>query len=625
MFGKMNSFHQSFNNPIRGSLTLKEEGPLNLIEFRRDKIILNEEAIKVLNEVKDNIIIVSIFGKEHTGKSYLLNLLLNSRENSKISKGFKVLSTFNAGARGIWMWNTPIGKPNSKEKIILIDSQGINSENVYNQNSDSKVFALILLISSVFIYNTIGDINSNSLNELELLVHLADSVAITNKVNKDNLISGLCPKFIWALRDFDLEKLSPQEGEKMTPDTYMEQCITERFDGKNKDEINLIKVNLIKYFKERECITLPSPVKEEKDLHTLKRLQFNDLESNFKDQFNKLRNKIFIDSQSKTINGKAVNGPIIAYLLTSFINEINNDNIPNIINIFNEMAIYDIENHYYYSKILFKQRLEELKEDELDIDFKEIYSLKYESLKEYMKILERNPDIYKKDIFFKEYYKMKEKLEKIIEEKINNELKVLISDNTYENLFTERDKTNTIKSGKRIDDLIEDYLNELSEIKINSTNSILNNKTLDSFINDDIKKTQNIIEYIQKNKEFSTLKSTIQVNDEEKSKYKETNSPDDDIEYNKEYETLKTELEANEKKAIELIGKYTNLMDKRDKCLRNSMKPSSALVKHNIKSYSSKLVNIYYNEEKLCDLSSEEKESSENCNCNLKSLKCKIF
>ena len=94
------------------------------------------------------------------------------------------------------------------------------------------------------------------------------------------------------------------------------------------------------------------------------------------------------------------------------------------------MAIYDIENHYYYSKFLFKQRLEELKEDELDIDFKEIYSLKYESLKEYMKVLEKNPDIYKKDIFFKEYYRIKEKLEKKIEEIISNELKVLISDNT---------------------------------------------------------------------------------------------------------------------------------------------------------------------------------------------------
>jgi hypothetical protein len=130
---------------------------------------------------------------------------------------------------------------------------------------------------------------------------------------------------------------------------------------------------------------------------------------------------------------------------------------------------------------------------------------------------------------------------------------------------------------------------------------------------------------MQKYKEFTTLKSTIQANDEEKPKYKETNTLSDDIEYNKEYETLKTELEITEKKAIELIGKYSNLIDKRDRFLRNSLKSSSALVKHNIKSYSSKLVNIYYKNENLCDLSSEEAKSSRNCNCNLESLKCKIF
>ena len=112
MSTRKKTFHQSFKNPLRRNLTLEEEGPVNLIEFRRDKIILNEEAIKMLKEVKENIIIVSIFGKEHTGKSFLLNLLLNSRENLKIVKGFKVSSTLNPVERGIWIWNTPIGKPN---------------------------------------------------------------------------------------------------------------------------------------------------------------------------------------------------------------------------------------------------------------------------------------------------------------------------------------------------------------------------------------------------------------------------------------------------------------------------------------------------------------------------------
>ena len=38
-------------------------------------------------------------------------------------------------SREIWMWNTPIEKPDSRETIIFIDSEGINSAKLYNQQS----------------------------------------------------------------------------------------------------------------------------------------------------------------------------------------------------------------------------------------------------------------------------------------------------------------------------------------------------------------------------------------------------------------------------------------------------------------------------------------------------------
>ena len=181
----------------------------------------------------------------------------------------------------------------------------------------------------------------------------------------------------------------------MTSDMYLEYCLNERFGGKNKDEINMLKENYMHYFNDRECVTLPSPVKE-KNLNMLKDMKFNDLREDFQDEFNKLKDKIYKYSKSKMLNGKMINGPMIAYFLTSFIKEINNDEIPNISKIFNDMALYDIQYHYNYANILFDQKLEELKKEEFDIDIKEIYSIKYEVLKEYMKILEKNPDVSKK-------------------------------------------------------------------------------------------------------------------------------------------------------------------------------------------------------------------------------------
>ena len=615
------STFQRNSTPFLKTYFLKEESPINLIEFRRDKLVLNENALKIIRDIKDNIIVVSIFGKERTGKSYLMNLLLNSEDNVKL-KGFKVSSQIST-SRGLWIWNTPISKSNSKEKIIFLDSEGINSENIYNQQTDSILLALILLISSFFIYNTMGDINSDSLNELELIVHLADSIRINERINKDKLISELCPKFIWSIRDFDLQILSPKNGDKMTEDIYMEKCLKERFDGKNKDELNMIKENLIKYFKQRECVALPRPLEEEKEFIMLKRRKFSDLHDDFKNKFSMLKNKIYKSSHVKMINGKPINGPMIAYLLTKFVKIINRGKIPNISNIFNEMIIYNLEKKYNHAINYFKEKLNKLKSDELDLDIKEIYSIKYEAIKDYMDLLENYPEITTKNIYLKEYELRKEKLENEIEKIINEELNVLISNPIYDDIFNNKENKN--KEYKKSEELIEDYLNCLSEYKINSDITILNNKDFDDFLKNDIQKTREIIDFMEKNKEFSSEKKNL--NENEKLQREEINKDNNKLgeEIDKEYDKLKNELEQTEKDSFELIGKFAKLLDKRDKYAKNAVRSSFFYPKHSIKSYSNKLVNIYYNEEKLCELSSEEKPT-EKCYCNLERFKkCFIY
>ena len=622
---KKNTFHRK-STPFLKTFFLKEENAINLIDIRRDKLILNEEALKIINDIKENIILVSIFGKARTGKSYLMNLLLNSEEHSsKPGKGFKVTSQSTSPSRGLYLWNTPIKKPNSKEKILFLDSEGLNSESIYQQGTYSKLLALILMISSLFIYNTSGDINSNSLNELELIIHLTDSFGINEKINKDKLIAELCPKFIWALRDFDIEMID----KNIEPDAYMDQCLKERFDGKNKDEINVIKENLIKYFNQRECVALPKPVEEDKDLIMLKRMPFNELQENFRNEFLILKDKVYNSSKAKIINGKIINGPTIAYLLDKIVKEINDEKIPNISDIFNEMTLYHIENSFNQAKNIFKERLDKLKSDVLDIDIKEIYSIKYEAIKEYMNIFEKYPEIYEKDILLKEYNSKREKLEKEIEKQIKRELNALISNDSCEDLYSEKDKSN-IKKYEKSDELIEDYLNGLSELKINSDNAIINNKDFDKFIEKDIEKTKEIINFMESNNEFSSKNNNPA---EEKLKFKTKETDDyntinnkEEINEEHEYEKLKKELENTEKNALELIGKFTKLLDKRDKFIKPKSRPASLHYKHSIKRYSNKLVNIYYNEDKLCELSSEEKPT-ERCNCNMEKIKsiCNVY
>jgi ATPase subunit of ABC transporter with duplicated ATPase domains len=59
------------------------DAPLQLIDFKEGNFELNEKAMKTLNEITEEIIIVSIVGKARTGKSYLMNLLLDNTGKSK--------------------------------------------------------------------------------------------------------------------------------------------------------------------------------------------------------------------------------------------------------------------------------------------------------------------------------------------------------------------------------------------------------------------------------------------------------------------------------------------------------------------------------------------------------------
>jgi len=59
------------------------EESLNLIDFNQNELILNEKALEFLCSIEEDIIIVSIVGRARTGKSLLMNLLLDNLDKSK--------------------------------------------------------------------------------------------------------------------------------------------------------------------------------------------------------------------------------------------------------------------------------------------------------------------------------------------------------------------------------------------------------------------------------------------------------------------------------------------------------------------------------------------------------------
>ena len=122
--------------------------PIKLIDFSKG-FKINPEALDFLRSIKDEIIIVSVIGKARTGKSYLMNLLLDLVGKGE---GFQVASTLQSCTKGIWLWGTPKNSFNGKAKIVFLDSEGTSSIDKSTKTYDSRIFALVSLISSLFLY-----------------------------------------------------------------------------------------------------------------------------------------------------------------------------------------------------------------------------------------------------------------------------------------------------------------------------------------------------------------------------------------------------------------------------------------------------------------------------------------
>jgi len=90
---------------------------------------------------------------------------------------------------------------------MIIDSEGIGALNE-DTNHDNRIFSLALLLSSFFIYNSVGIIDENAIENLSLIIKLTKNIQIFADLNRAVLdeddYSKFFPKFLWILRDFSL-------------------------------------------------------------------------------------------------------------------------------------------------------------------------------------------------------------------------------------------------------------------------------------------------------------------------------------------------------------------------------------------------------------------------------------
>jgi len=132
---------------------------IQLISIDADgKCHLMEDAVNILNQIHGKLAVIGIAGLYRTGKSFLLNRLLG------LQKGFDIGPTVNPCTKGLWMWNRPVELEEGYH-AILIDTEGLGSCQ-RTASCDMQIFSLCILLSSMFIYNSMGAIDEQAIDAM---------------------------------------------------------------------------------------------------------------------------------------------------------------------------------------------------------------------------------------------------------------------------------------------------------------------------------------------------------------------------------------------------------------------------------------------------------------------------
>ena len=285
---------------------------------------LCDAAVTALEKETRPVTVVCIVGPYRTGKSYLLNRLMG-RNN-----GFPLGPTLQAKTKGIWMWvGNYFDDPN--RAMILLDTEGLEDPEKGDASHDMNMFAIALLLSSVFIYNTKGTIDAKSLDGLHYATEISSYISADSKnksLNEGQNLSQHFPSFIWAIRDHHL-KLEI-DGNEVSSNQYLEFCLKSKA-GFSPPVIqyNGLRDALRAFFKERACFVFPPPIANQnpEKLNFLENVQEHELSPGFQRAGNDFVEFVKVSSKPKMIKGSQLTGRSFASLAKTYIKAVMEKNI----------------------------------------------------------------------------------------------------------------------------------------------------------------------------------------------------------------------------------------------------------------------------------------------------------
>lgn len=360
--------------------------PVCLIEGGADGLRVTDAGISLLESLNEPVAIVCLAGQYRTGKSFFLNQLasrpndfpwINTSEessslaNSNVSNGsvnfkidgFRVGPTTESCTRGIWLWapQPPVRNPTG-QLVLFLDTEGMASTD-NDESYDAKIFSLGLLLSSLFVFNTMGVIDEGAVDRLYLVSELTKHVCVSthpgttpasnngfgghttspeeatlsgDKLELSRALAPHFPPFVWLLRDFLLDMQI--DGNDLTANQYLEKALDARDVSLTASEStklrqierNRTRASIRVLFGRRECLTLVRPVTDERDLRRAAELSDVELRPEFVEQMSAIRRRLLSSVAAKELLGKTLNGPQVAQLVKCYTDTMNSGAVPDI-------------------------------------------------------------------------------------------------------------------------------------------------------------------------------------------------------------------------------------------------------------------------------------------------------
>uniref|UniRef100_A0A671QNE4 GB1/RHD3-type G domain-containing protein n=1 Tax=Sinocyclocheilus anshuiensis TaxID=1608454 RepID=A0A671QNE4_9TELE len=208
---------------------------------------------------------------------------------------------------------------------------------------DTNIFCLAVLLSSTLVYNSRGTIDNRAVEELQYVTELTECIKVKSSdedVDDSNEFVKFFPSFIWAVRDFTLERKI--DGKDATENDYLEFALKLKHGTSKKVmEYNLPRECIQKFFPSRTCFMFSFPTAPE-NVSRLERLDPADLSTEFLEVTGRFCKFVFDKSHVKKLkDGYTVTGRVLGHLAKTYVDTISSGAVPCLENAVIAMAMIE--------------------------------------------------------------------------------------------------------------------------------------------------------------------------------------------------------------------------------------------------------------------------------------------